>query len=83
MVDPQVTAAAAEAAVTALCDENSFPIEIFEVEVDDISDGLSRPATSHDSERLFTHPSILLFTSYDATRSITWLFYQGCDITIF
>ncbi|KAF7834021.1 SWI/SNF complex subunit SWI3A [Senna tora] len=34
MVDPHITAAAADAAVTALCDENLCPREIFDVEED-------------------------------------------------
>lgn len=34
MVDPHITAAAADAAITALCDENMCPREIFDVEED-------------------------------------------------
>ena len=37
VVDPHITAAAADAAITALCDENSFPREIFDVEEDNAS----------------------------------------------
>ncbi|KAG7954208.1 hypothetical protein I3843_11G004400 [Carya illinoinensis] len=52
MVGSQITAAAAEAAVTALCDENSFPREIFDVEEDHISNGLSSPTASYEAERV-------------------------------
>ncbi|XP_040987054.1 SWI/SNF complex subunit SWI3A [Juglans microcarpa x Juglans regia] len=52
MVGSQTTAAAAEAAVTALCDENSFPREIFDVEEDHISNGLSSPTASYEAERV-------------------------------
>lgn len=34
MVDPHITAAAADAATTALCDENLCPRELFDVEED-------------------------------------------------
>nr|XP_027190408.1 SWI/SNF complex subunit SWI3A isoform X2 [Cicer arietinum] len=34
VIDPHITAAAADAAITALCDENSFPRDIFDVEED-------------------------------------------------
>ena len=34
VVDPHITAAAADAAVSALCDENLCPREIFDVEED-------------------------------------------------
>ncbi|AES73038.1 putative transcription factor MYB/SANT family [Medicago truncatula] len=37
VVDPHVTAAAASAAITALCDENSLPRDIFDVEEDNAS----------------------------------------------
>ena len=53
MVGPQITAAAAEAAVTALCDENSLPRETFDVEEDSVSNGLCSPTTSYEPERLF------------------------------
>lgn len=51
MVGPRITAAAADAAVTALCDENSFPREIFDVE-DYVSNGLGSPTTSYEPERV-------------------------------
>ncbi|KAJ4728825.1 SWI/SNF complex subunit SWI3A [Melia azedarach] len=41
MAGPHVTAAAAEAAVTALCDESSFPREIFDGDEDYLANGLS------------------------------------------
>jgi len=37
VVDPHITAAAAGAAITALCDENSLPRDIFDVEEDNAS----------------------------------------------
>uniref|UniRef100_A0A2N9J2X2 Myb-like domain-containing protein n=1 Tax=Fagus sylvatica TaxID=28930 RepID=A0A2N9J2X2_FAGSY len=52
MVGPQITAAAAEAAVTALCDENSLPRETFDVEEDSVSNGLCSPTTSYEPERV-------------------------------
>jgi SWI/SNF related-matrix-associated actin-dependent regulator of chromatin subfamily C len=55
MVGPRITSAAAEAAVTAICDENSFPREIFDVEEDYVSNGLCSPTTSYKSERLLIH----------------------------
>ena len=38
VVSPRITAAAADAAVMALCDENLCPREIFDVEEDYVSD---------------------------------------------
>lgn len=55
MVGPRIMAASAEAAVTAICDENLFPREIFDVEEDYVSNGLCSPTTSYKSERLFIH----------------------------
>ncbi|KAE8123841.1 hypothetical protein FH972_018763 [Carpinus fangiana] len=52
MVGPRITAAAAEAAVTVICDENSFPREIFDVEEDYVSNGLYSPTTSYKPERV-------------------------------
>lgn len=49
MAGPHVTAAAAEAAVTALCDESSFPREIFDGDEDYLANGLSMLS---ESERL-------------------------------
>lgn len=46
MVDPHITAAAADAAVTALCDENLCPREIFDVE-EDYASGPSCSNTSN------------------------------------
>jgi hypothetical protein len=74
MVGPRITAAAAEAAVTAICDENSFPREIFDVEEDYVSNGLYSPTTSYKPERLFIHPFIYI-SFCDANRSTIWLFY--------
>lgn len=51
MVGPEITAAAAEAAVTALCDENSLPRETFDVDEDYISNGICSPTTSFEQER--------------------------------
>jgi SWI/SNF related-matrix-associated actin-dependent regulator of chromatin subfamily C len=41
VVDPHITAAAADAAITALCDENLFPRDIFDVEEDNASSASS------------------------------------------
>lgn len=37
MVDPHITAAAADAAISALCDENLLPRDIFDAEEDNAS----------------------------------------------
>ncbi|GAV81606.1 Myb_DNA-binding domain-containing protein/SWIRM domain-containing protein [Cephalotus follicularis] len=52
MVGPHVTAAAAEAAVTALCDESSCPREIFDGEEDYETYGLQSPALFHETDRV-------------------------------
>ncbi|KAL5543847.1 hypothetical protein UlMin_007631 [Ulmus minor] len=52
MVGPHITAAAAEAAVTSLCKENSFPREIFDGDDDSVTDGLPTPIADHEPERV-------------------------------
>lgn len=52
MVGPHVTAAAAEAAVTALCDESSCPREIFDSDEDYLANGLLSPTMVSEPERL-------------------------------
>ncbi|KAH9770056.1 SWI/SNF complex subunit SWI3A [Citrus sinensis] len=51
MVGPHVTAAAAEAAVAALCNESSCPREIFDGDEDYLANGLSSPTMVSDPER--------------------------------
>ena len=55
MVGPEITAAGAEAAVAALCDENSLPRETFDIDEDYISNGICSPTSSFEQERLFIH----------------------------
>lgn len=52
MVGPHVTAAAAEAAVAALCNESSCPREIFDGDEDYLANGLLSPTMVSDPERL-------------------------------
>lgn len=52
MVGPHITAAAAEAAVTALCEETSCSEEIFNAEDDYVTNGLQSPAINCETERL-------------------------------
>ncbi|XP_038709924.1 SWI/SNF complex subunit SWI3A-like [Tripterygium wilfordii] len=49
MVSSHVTAAAAEAAVTALCEESSFPREIFDGEEYNATNGLQSPTLHYES----------------------------------
>ncbi|KAK1566878.1 hypothetical protein Q3G72_005298 [Acer saccharum] len=51
MVGPHITAVAADAAVTALCDEISCPREIFDGDDDYITDGSWSPTMLYESER--------------------------------
>ncbi|KAH9705488.1 SWI/SNF complex subunit SWI3A [Citrus sinensis] len=51
MVGPHVTAAAAEAAVAALCNESSYPREIFDGDEDYLANGLLSPTMVSDPER--------------------------------
>ncbi|KAL5791538.1 hypothetical protein ACOSP7_000132 [Xanthoceras sorbifolium] len=51
MVGPHITAAAADAAVTALCDESSCPREIFDGDDDCLTDGSWSPSILYESER--------------------------------
>lgn len=53
VVDPHITAAAADAAVAALCDENLCPREIFDVEEDYASSQSCLNNLNGYSERLF------------------------------
>ena len=55
MVGPDIIAAAAEAAVAALCDETACPREIFDGEEDFPSNGFSSPSSHSKSERLFIY----------------------------
>lgn len=50
MVGPHITAAAADAAVTAICDENSCPREIFDGD-DEFLIGSSSPTKLYELER--------------------------------
>lgn len=52
MVSPHITAAAAEAAVTSLCEENSCPREIFDGEDDCVTNGLLSPTADCEAKRL-------------------------------
>ncbi|KAJ6410454.1 hypothetical protein OIU84_007240 [Salix udensis] len=52
MVSPDIIAAAAEAAVAALCDETACPREIFDGEEDFPSNGFSSPSSHSKSERV-------------------------------
>lgn len=52
MVGPDITAAAAEAAVAALCDETACPREIFDGEEDFPSNGFSSPSFHSKSKRV-------------------------------
>ncbi|CAK7336763.1 unnamed protein product [Dovyalis caffra] len=52
MVGPDITAAAAEAAVAALCDETACPREIFDGEEDFPTKGFSSPSFHSKSERV-------------------------------
>lgn len=54
MVGPQITAAAAEAAVTVLSDEVSCPREIFDGDELDVTNGSLSPTSINQLERLFT-----------------------------
>ena len=53
MVGPQITAAAAEAAVAVLSDEVSCPREIFYGDKIDVTNGLLSPTSIYQLERLF------------------------------
>lgn len=55
MVGPHITAAAAEAAVTSLCDEYSYPREIFDGYDDDdyVTDGKPTPIPDSETKRLY------------------------------
>lgn len=64
MVGPHVTAAAAEAAVAALCNESSCPREIFDGDEDYLANGLLSPTMVSDPERL-----IILLMSFHFSLS--------------
>ena len=54
MVGPHIAAAAAEAAVTSLCDENSYPREIFDGDFNDyVTDGLQTTIADSKTKRLY------------------------------
>lgn len=56
MVGPHIAAAAAEAAVTSLCDEYFYPREIFDGDVNDyvtVTDGLQTPIADSETKRLY------------------------------
>ncbi|KAH8486668.1 hypothetical protein H0E87_025610 [Populus deltoides] len=65
MVGPDITAAAAEAAVAALCDETACPREIFDGEEDFPSNGFSSPSFHSKSKRLFIYVIFILCCSCD------------------
>ncbi|KAL6182658.1 hypothetical protein ACLB2K_044073 [Fragaria x ananassa] len=52
LVGPHITAAAAEAAVTILCEETSCSKEIFNAEDDSVTNGLQSPAINCETERV-------------------------------
>lgn len=52
MVGPHITAAAAEAAVNALCEETACPREIFNAEDDCVTNGLQSPTINCETERV-------------------------------
>lgn len=53
MVGPHIAAAAAEAAVTSLCDEYFYPREIFDGDVNDyVTDGLQTPIADSETKRV-------------------------------
>lgn len=51
MVSPHITAAAAEAAVTALCHETQFPREMFDSGEDDLTNEIGPPALTSEAKR--------------------------------
>ncbi|TXG53269.1 hypothetical protein EZV62_022438 [Acer yangbiense] len=51
LVGPHITAVAADSAVTALCDEISCPIEIFDGDYNCLTDGSWSPTMLYESER--------------------------------
>lgn len=53
MVSPHITAAAAEAAVTSLCEEISCPREIFFGDDDSVTNGLQTLISDAETKRLF------------------------------
>lgn len=74
MVGPHITAAAAEAAVNALCEETSCPREIFNGEDDCVTNGLQSPAINCETERL----SIYLYAFLTDAPDISLLVIVLC-----
>lgn len=73
MVGPHITAAAAEAAVNALCEETACPREIFNAEDDCVTNGLQSPTINCETERL----SIYLYAFLtDAPESVCLLLFM-------
>ena len=59
MVGPQITAAAADAAVNVICEETSCSWEIFDTDDDSLTNGVWSPAKNYETERLFIHWNML------------------------
>lgn len=57
MVDPHITASAAEAAVTALCDEYQCTREIFDDDDNEIEE-LQYPPQNNEKERCLFSPGL-------------------------
>ncbi|KAF3437549.1 hypothetical protein FNV43_RR20304 [Rhamnella rubrinervis] len=58
VVSPHITAAAAEAAVASLCEENSCPREIFDGEDDYVTNGLLSPTENCETKRVLEDPEM-------------------------
>ncbi|TQE12918.1 hypothetical protein C1H46_001564 [Malus baccata] len=52
MVGPQITAAAADAAVNVICEETSCSREIFDTDDDSLTNGVWSPAKNYETERV-------------------------------
>lgn len=59
MVGPHITAAAAEATIASLCEENSLSREIFDGEDECVTNGLLSPTADYEAKRLNSSTEIV------------------------
>ncbi|KAH7528191.1 hypothetical protein FEM48_Zijuj05G0046200 [Ziziphus jujuba var. spinosa] len=59
MVGPHITAAAAEATIASLCEENSLSREIFDGEDECVTNGLLSPTADYEAKRYLIHFRVL------------------------
>ena len=86
MVDPYITAVAAEAAISSLCEENSWPREIFDADDDDgdsIVDGVPNSIADSETNGYIYIVDILHFHFNEVILlkfSNVWMRFRGDEV---